>query len=76
MLFQDESENAIIYFTDEGIIMNVITQSPFLFVKVIRSFVALDSDEDKCYSWNTKSYLLLYYIIYYIILLVLLSDSY
>jgi len=48
MLFQDESENAII--SDEGIIMIVITQSPFLFVKVIRSFVALDSDEDKCYS--------------------------
>lgn len=49
MLFQDESESAIIYYTDEGTIMIVITQSPwFLFVQATKSFVTLNSDEDKC----------------------------
>lgn len=42
-------ENAIIYYTDDDIIIIVITQSLwFLFVKGARSFVMLDSDEDKC----------------------------
>lgn len=55
------SENAIIYYTDESTIMIVITQSPwFLFVKVTRSFITLDSNEDKCYFSSTKYFYLLY----------------